>query len=79
MYNAQSVYGTTPQAPSWGVAAPTAHMGTDDLQPGLRALIDPHNPLFWLGGIIAVTVGLAGFAGSIRVGKATIKGSVDKE
>jgi len=78
MYTAQSIYGATPQAPSWGVAAPTERMGTDDLQPGLRALIDPHNPLVWLGGIIAITVGLASVAGSVRVGKATLKGSLGK-
>lgn len=79
MYNVQSVYGMTPQAPAWGVAAPTAHMGTDDMANGFRALIDPHNPLFWLGGIIAVTVGFAGLAGSARVGRFRVAASAGKD
>lgn len=79
MYDAESVYGMTPQAPAWGVAAPTAHLGSDDMSSGLRALIDPHNPLVWLGGIVALTVGFAGLAGSARVGSIRVKASAGKE
>lgn len=76
MYNASSVYGCTPQAPSYGVAAPTQTMGTDDLRTGWRGLIDPANPLLWLGGLILVTVGAAGVAGSARLGAAKVSASL---
>lgn len=68
MMSAASIYGATPQAPAWGVAAPTAGMGTDDLRTGWGAFVDPHNPVVWLGFILAATVGLAAVAGSARVG-----------
>jgi len=74
--DAQSMYGVTPQAPSYGAAAPTQHMGTDDIANGWRALVDPHNPLVWLGGLALVTVGLGAFASSVRIGKATARISV---
>jgi hypothetical protein len=67
---AQSVYGATPQAPSYGVAAPTQHMATDpDIAAGWRGLVDVHNPLLWFGLFLAGTAGLIGVAGSVRVGK----------
>lgn len=76
MYDSQSVYGMTPQAPSWGVAAPTQHMGTSDVRQGWRALIDPHNPLLWFGVVLAVTLGAAGVAGSVRLGPAKVAAQV---
>lgn len=76
MYSAASIYGATPQAPSFGVAAPTAAMGTDDLKTGWRAFVDPHNPVVWLGGILAATVGLAAVAGSARVGPVKVAAGV---
>jgi CHASE1-domain containing sensor protein len=45
-------------------------MGTDDIASGVRGLIDPNNPLVWFGGILLITVGAAGFASSVRLGKA---------
>ncbi len=75
---ASNVYGCYPQMPSAGVAAPTEQMGTSDLRSGARALIDPHNPLFWFGAILAVTFGLVGVAGSVRLGRAKISGSLDQ-
>jgi hypothetical protein len=71
-----SMYGISPQAPSYGVAAPTQHMGSDDISSGWRALVDPHNPLFWLGVIGATTLGLGAFASNVRVGRSVFKVSV---
>lgn len=78
MYSAQSLYGATPQAPSYGVAAPTQTMATDDIASGVRGLIDPNNPLVWFGAILLVTVGAAGIAGSVRLGRAKLSASIDK-
>lgn len=38
----------------------------------------PANPLTWVAGFLAVTFGLASVAGSVRLGKAKISGSVGK-
>jgi hypothetical protein len=73
---AQTLYGQTPQAPSYGIAAPTQQMGTDDIRTGVRGLVDPHNPLMWFGAVLLVTVGLAGVAGSVRLGRAKISAQV---
>ena len=72
---AHQLYPVQPQVPSGsGAAAPTAYMGTDPIATGWRSLVDPTNPLVWFGGLLAVTVGAAAFAGSVRLGpaKATI-------
>ncbi len=73
---AQTLYGQTPQSPSYGVAAPTQQMATDDIRTGVRGLVDPHNPLMWFGVVLLVTVGLAGVAGSVRLGRAKVSASV---
>jgi hypothetical protein len=78
MFTAQTVYGAQPQMPSLGIAAPTQHMGTDDLRGGLRGLIDPNNPLFWAMAILATTFGLIGVAGSVRLGGAKVSVSADR-
>lgn len=78
MFTAQSVYGQTPQAPSYGIAAPTQSMATDDIVAGWKGLLDPGNPLVWFGAILLVTVGAAGVAGSVRIGKAKLSGSLDQ-
>jgi hypothetical protein len=75
-YTAASVYGATPQAPSYGVAAPTQQMSTDDITSGWKGLIDPNNPLMWFGLVLLVTVGAAGAAGSVRLGKAKLSASL---
>lgn len=75
-YTAQSVYGIAPQMPSAGVAAPTQHMGTDDIRNGVRGLVDPNNPIFWAGVLAVIGFGLAGFAGSVRLGRAKASVSV---
>jgi len=76
-FDAASVYGALPQIGSATVAAPTEHMGTNDLQGGLRALIDPHNPVMWFGAVVLATFGLIGVAGSVRLGKAKVSASLD--
>lgn len=80
-FTAQGLYGATPQAPSYApTAAPTQSMAyTDDLRSGVAGLVDPANPLFWFGVVLAVTVGAAGAAGSVRLGRATLKASIDKD
>jgi len=78
VYDAQSIYGATPQAPSYGVAAPTQAMGTDDIRTGWRGLVDPNNPLMWFGVILLVTVGAAGVAGSVRLGRARLGVDLDR-
>jgi hypothetical protein len=78
VFTAQSLYGATPQAPSYGVAAPTQTMATDDMASGVRGLVDPNNPLFWFGVVLAVTLGAVGVAGSVRLGKAKLSASLDE-
>jgi hypothetical protein len=78
MFTASAAYGAIPVAPTYGVAAPTQAMATDDVRTGIRGLVDPNNPLFIFGLIMAVTFGLAGAAGSVRLGKAKFSAAVDK-
>jgi len=66
------MYGAPPQVPSFGLAAPTQGMATDNITSGWRGLIDPRNPLVWAGAILLVTIGAAGAAGSVRLGKARV-------
>lgn len=76
MYSSATVYGTAPATPSAGIAAPTQHMGTDDIATGWQGLIDPNNPLVWLGGLLLVTFGALAVAGSVRVGPVKASASV---
>jgi len=81
MFTANSLYGATPQAPSYAAngGAPTQAMAyTDDIASGVRGLVDPNNPLFWAGLVLIVTLGAAGAAGSVRLGKAKLSASIDK-
>lgn len=78
MFTAASVYGAAPAAPAVTVAHPTQHMATDDIRTGVRGLLDPNNPLLWFGAILAVTVGAAGVAGSVRLGRAKLSASLDQ-
>jgi len=79
MFDAQTLYGCTPQAPSYGVAAPTQTMATDDLVTGWRGLVDPGNPLMWFGVVLAATIGLASVAGSVRLGRAKLTASLGQD
>jgi hypothetical protein len=79
VWDAQSMYGVTPQV-STQVLQPTTLPGTDggDFGSGWRALVNPDNPLFWAGVLILATVGAAGVAGSARLGPARIAAGVGK-
>lgn len=46
---------------------------------GFAGLLHPDNPMFWLGGIVAVAFGLAGISGGLRIGKGRAKISIGKE
>lgn len=76
---ASDMFGIGAQSPSYGVAAPTQAMGTGMLDGGWRTLLDPDNPLMWFGIVLAVTLGAAGVAGSVRLGRAKLSASLDKE
>lgn len=80
MWNANTTYGAAVQVPvsAAGVSHSVAAMGPDTDKRGWRALLDPHSPLFWAGVFIAVTFGAAGGAGSVRLGRAKVSGSVGK-
>lgn len=75
---ASDVFGMAPQAPTYGTAAPTQAMATNGLldSSGWRSLVDPGNPLMWFGVVLLITVGAAGAAGSVRLGKAKLQASV---
>lgn len=76
MFTAASQYGAQPQAPVYGVATVTQAMGFEGDKHGLAALVDPHNPLVWFGGLLLVTVGAAAVSGSARLGRAKVSGSI---
>lgn len=69
--------GLAPVEPSYHRASPV-EAGAVAIPDGLRGLVSPHNPLFWFGGILAVTFGLVGVSGSVRVGKARATAGIDK-
>lgn len=72
----EDTYNVSPQLPSYNTAAPTQQMGATSTHSNWRALVDPSNPLVWFGGILLVTVGAAGVAGSVRLGRAKISANV---
>lgn len=75
MFTAQSIYGTAPVIPGVGVSADTAISATSTSVRGWRAMLDPHNPLVWFAGLMLLTVGAAGVAGSARIGPVRVAGS----
>lgn len=74
---ASDIYGTSPIIPG-PVLAPTAISATDNQPAGWRGLLNPRNPLFWLGAVAVVSVGAAGLAGSVRLGPAKLTGQLGK-
>jgi hypothetical protein len=79
MFTAQGLYGAQPQAPSQGVAAAIQPAGITTDKEGLSALIDVRNPLVFFGGLLAITCGLIGASGSVKLGKATFRASAGKD
>jgi hypothetical protein len=77
---ATDIYGTTSaQTPSYGPGSPIQHAGfSGDIPTGWKGLVNPANPLMWFGVVLAVTVGLAGLAGSVRLGRAKLSASIDQ-
>jgi hypothetical protein len=75
------MYGTTTQVPVAGVAAVTQPMGVygQGAANGYKSMLDPHNPLMWLGVFLLATVGAAGVSGSARLGPARASAGVGKE
>lgn len=78
MYDAVSLYGATPQAPSMQADEPMVPASTDDVASGVAGLMDPNNPLTWFGVFLLATVGFAGIAGSARLGAARVSASLGK-
>lgn len=75
---AATLYGTAPQGPAYGTMAPTQTMGTDTLATGIKALVDPNNPLMWFGLTLVIMVGAAAVSGNVRLGRAKLSASVGK-
>jgi hypothetical protein len=73
---AADLYGASQLSAAAGIATPTQQMGTDDIPSGIRGLFSIHNPLTIRGVFLAVAFGLAGAAGSVRLGKARASASV---
>lgn len=59
-----------------GLSAPTSRVAVADEDQ--MPWYSPRNPLVWLGALAAVTVGAAGFAGSVRIGKAKVSVAAGK-
>lgn len=74
---AADIYGTAPTFIG-AVPADTAISATDSVRTGLKAFTDPNNPVLWLLGIVLVTVGAAGVAGSVRLGPSKISANIGK-
>lgn len=59
-----------------GLAAGTSRVALSDDDP--LQWYSPRNPLMWVGGLLAVTFGLASVAGSVKLGRAKVSASVGK-
>jgi len=59
-----------------GVASSTARVAVDD--GNALPWYSPRNPMLWLTGVLVVTFGLGGVAGSVRLGKAKVSAQVGK-
>jgi hypothetical protein len=73
----QALTGLTP-VDSGPLLRSSLEAGAVDEPIGLKGVLSPQNPLFWFGGILAVTAGLIGLSGSARVGRAKVSASLDK-
>ena len=76
---AANIYGTAPVAIP-AVSPPASASSTDALghAGGWKGLVNPNNPMFWLGVVVLTTFGAAGLAGSVRLGPAKATGSIGK-
>jgi hypothetical protein len=81
MWTAEDTYGVVHPGVAFAATEPTQLMGggaEHTGSTGLRTLVDPNNPLVWFAGLLLVTVGAAGIAGSVRLGPAKVGASVGK-
>lgn len=78
MFDATTLYGAAPQAPSMTADQPMVGASTDDVRTGFKGILDPNNPLTWFGVFLAATVGFAGIAGSARIGAARVSANLGK-
>jgi hypothetical protein len=83
VYTAENLYGVQPSIPGGtggaGYKHPTSGMSISfgDI-PGWRAFVDPHNPLFVFGLLLAATFGAIGVSGSARLGPAKLAADLGK-
>lgn len=54
------------------------HHGDDETPNGWAGALHPDNPLLWVAGLLAVTFGLIGISGGVRVGKARAAVEIDR-
>lgn len=73
---AEMLYGPTSQLPTADVSAPTERLNLGSGEHSWSSLTSVHNPLTWFAGILLITVGAAGIAGSARVGPAHVSASL---
>lgn len=78
-FSVQSQIGLTPRvqtAGDTGLSAPTDRVAVSPTD--RMGLFSPSNPLTWFGVFLLVTVGAAGMAGSVRLGKVKVSASAGK-
>ena len=78
MFTAAELYGASPSLGTGAYSTAPVVRAADDMGSGLATLVNPRNPLMWFGVVLAVTLGAAGAAGSVRLGRARVAGSVGK-
>lgn len=74
----QSLTGLKPMETTWPSWGSPMEAGATALPDGFRGLLSPSNPLTALAVVLAITCGLIGVSGSVRVGKAKASASIDK-
>lgn len=79
MYDTYSQTGLDVSSFAPHYAAHPTEIGSVALPTGLKGLLHPDNPMFWLGGVLAVTAGLIGISGGIRIGRAKADVTIDQE
>jgi hypothetical protein len=78
MYDTFRLTGLKPVEPRY-VAPHSLEAGATASPDGFAGLLHPDNPMLWFGLILAVTAGLIGGAGGVRVGKTKASIHIGKE
>lgn len=71
-------YGMPTLAPATATAGAGASNGIVATERGFSGRLDPENPMLWLLGIGAVTLGLVAASTSVRVGPVKVSASAGK-